>query len=257
MAAAVLHVRLSPDQRRGEVFAPMHWTDSHASSGPIDRLTGAAVDPISGQPEFKATPLSLTLVPTLWRGFVLCRREIQPRGDEFYWARLPLERGEACELAGWSPPPAGADSETWVRRLLDAPAWAELVIYADPRRGVFRYASLVAGQLDACLFIAGSDARLPSRHELAALLGTHIEDHARGALLAGVSRSGHRAAGPTVCTCFQVGRDEIVRAIGDAGLTSVAAIGDALQAGTNCGSCIPELRQILHETAQIGAALVE
>jgi assimilatory nitrate reductase catalytic subunit len=30
-------------------------------------------------------------------------------------------------------------------------------------------------------------------------------------------------------------------------LTSVAEIGRSLQAGTNCGSCIPELKKLLRE----------
>ena len=41
-------VRLSTDQRRGEVFAPMHWTDRFSSAGPIDRLVGAVDRPDLG-----------------------------------------------------------------------------------------------------------------------------------------------------------------------------------------------------------------
>ncbi|HEV8680611.1 MAG TPA: molybdopterin-dependent oxidoreductase, partial [Stellaceae bacterium] len=69
---AVLRVRLSPAQRPGEVFAPMHWTDRYASSGPIDRLVGGATDPISGQPELKATAVKVDPLASCWRGFLLC-----------------------------------------------------------------------------------------------------------------------------------------------------------------------------------------
>src|SRR6516162_3426015 len=68
--AAVLPVRLSADQRAGEVFAPMHWTDRFTSAGPIGRLVGAATDPISGQPELKATPVRMEAVTVLWRGIL-------------------------------------------------------------------------------------------------------------------------------------------------------------------------------------------
>ena len=51
----VLPVRLSAAQRRGEVFAAMHWTDAFSSAGPIGRLVQAATDPVSGQPELKLT----------------------------------------------------------------------------------------------------------------------------------------------------------------------------------------------------------
>ena len=47
-------------QRHGEVFAPMHWTDQFASMGPIGRVVGAKVDPVSGQPELKATAATMS-----------------------------------------------------------------------------------------------------------------------------------------------------------------------------------------------------
>ena len=54
--ASTMPVRLSSDLRQGEVFAPIHWTDQFTSAGPIDAIVGAATDPVSGQPELKATP---------------------------------------------------------------------------------------------------------------------------------------------------------------------------------------------------------
>ncbi len=52
----------------------------------------------------------------------------------------------------------------------------------------------------------------------------------------------------------QVQRTTILNAITQHGLTSVTAIGSALEACTNCGSCVPELRQILaHIPAQNAA----
>jgi assimilatory nitrate reductase catalytic subunit len=59
--------------------------------------------------------------------------------------------------------------------------------------------------------------------------------------------------GPIVCACFGVGRGTICDAIvGGAG--SAAEIGARLKAGTNCGSCIPELKRLI---AQAGAAKTE
>src|SRR5207302_9713945 len=69
--AAVLPVRLSDEHRRGEVFAAMHWTDRFTSDGPIARLVGAATDPVSGQPELKATPVRATPMAALWHAVLL------------------------------------------------------------------------------------------------------------------------------------------------------------------------------------------
>jgi assimilatory nitrate reductase catalytic subunit len=49
----------------------------------------------------------------------------------------------------------------------------------------------------------------------------------------------------TVCACFSVSEEKICAAIRGRDLKTVAEIGMALQAGTNCGSCIPELKKLL------------
>ena len=106
-------------------------------------------------------------------------------GRHLYWSRVPLPSGHAFDLAGWQPLPSGRGTEAWVGALLGAPDEAELVIYADPGRGTFRYASLVDGRLDACLFLARKTASLPPRETLAELLGARIAPEERMCLLAG------------------------------------------------------------------------
>ncbi len=73
----------------------------------------------------------------------------------------------------------------------------------------------------------------------------------RRALLA-ATEVGSEDAGALVCSCFQVGERQIAAAI-ENGSRSVEALGQRLQCGTNCGSCIPELRGLL---AAFGPALV-
>jgi assimilatory nitrate reductase catalytic subunit len=51
-----------------------------------------------------------------------------------------------------------------------------------------------------------------------------------------------------VCACFGVGRGTICDTIA-AGARSAAEIGAKLKAGTNCGSCIPELKRLIAQTA--------
>ena len=55
--------------------------------------------------------------------------------------------------------------------------------------------------------------------------------------------------GPVICACFGVGLTVIRDAIASSSATNVEAIGKALRAGTNCGSCLPELKRIVHEHA--------
>jgi len=255
-----LRATVSPAQRPGEVFAPMHWTDAFAACGPVARVVGAERDPISGQPELKATAVRVEPVPVRWRGLLLHRRPVRPEAVGVHWSRVPLDRGHALELTGSEPLPWGAPGlAAWAWRLVDLPADADHLEVADPGRGAWRFAALVGGRLEACLFLAaaGGTAPLPSRDALVALLGDAIAEEARPALLAGRSAgngAAAAAAGHTVCACFSVGLAALRDAVVARRLSSVAEIGTALRAGTNCGSCIPELREILRDAQHDAAA---
>ena len=75
-----------------------------------------------------------------------------------------------------------------------------------------------------------------------------LSDDQRRMLLSGKSTDGLASAGPIVCACFGVGRTTICDAIA-AGAGSAAEIGAQLKAGTNCGSCIPELKRLIAQAA--------
>jgi assimilatory nitrate reductase catalytic subunit len=67
----------------------------------------------------------------------------------------------------------------------------------------------------------------------------------RHALLGGKKRR-DSPAGRIVCSCMSIGE----RAIGEAiasGCRTVGELGKVLKCGTNCGSCIPELKALLAE----------
>ena len=56
-----------------------------------------------------------------------------------------------------------------------------------------------------------------------------------------------------VCACHGVGLDVITASIAG-GAHSVEAVGAACKAGTNCGSCIPEIRKLLPQALARSAA---
>ena len=240
--ATVLRATIEAGQRRGDVFVPIHWTDAFSSMGPIGRLVTPARDPISGQPEMKATPLRATAVPTVWRGLLLHANAVRPTGCT--WSRIPLDHGHTFELAGAEALPAG-DALAHFAKTMMAADGADIMEMTDPARGVWRYAALREGRLQSCIYLASGTAKLPSYAALAALMAGPVEDAARVTVLSGGGTV--QAAEKNVCACFSVGLETIRAAIVGQHLASVAAIGVALKAGTNCGSCIPELREILRE----------
>ncbi len=246
-------VRISGEQRAGCVFVPIHWSDQFASSAAVDGLVNPAVDPISGQPELKHTPVRVTAHSAAWYGFLLSRRVFTfgkvsngkqpPELDTIsFWVRAKGDGFYRYELAGDTLP---EDWGTWARALLchsDGKAeWSE---FLDRRAGRYRAARIVNNRLESCLFIS-PDPVLPSRTWLAGLFEQDIlTDAARTSLLAGKPRQGDSDAGEVVCACFGVGNKTILRAIQN-GAQSVTALGEQLKAGTNCGSCIPELKKLL------------
>jgi len=78
-----------------------------------------------------------------------------------------------------------------------------------------------------------------------------LSDDQRRTLLSGKSMDGLANGGPIVCACFGVGRTTICDAIA-AGAGSEAEIGARLKAGTNCGSCIPELKRLIAQVDAVG-----
>src|SRR5712664_1122125 len=245
---AIMRVRVTATQTSGEVFAAMHWSENNASTGPADRLVGGACDPVSGQPELKATAVMALPQPMAWHGLLLRRVSVRLQSAD-YWCRIAIDGGFGYTLSGIEK--LAADHETpdaaHILAWLGAATTSDLAVYADPARGVFRYASFVDGALEACLFIARDPASLPDRAAAVMMFAEPAPDHNRARVLAGVSLAGVPSPGPTVCACFAVGRTTILAAVQSGKLASVAAIGEALRAGTNCGSCLPELATILRE----------
>lgn len=228
--ATLYRARVTDAQRRGELFVPIHWTDQNASGGRTGRLARAQVDPISGQPGFKFCPAAVSAVTCEWRGFLLVAGEPARRPDCRWVTRVTLAAGSLWELAGDGP--LGS-----VEACLPA---GERIEAADRARGTRRVAVLAEGRLHAALLVTAT-GELPPRDWLIAQLNAP----AAPTLLAGRPPGGAADRGPIVCACFDVGLRTITAAIRDQSLADVTAIGAALGAGTNCGSCRPALARLL------------
>jgi assimilatory nitrate reductase catalytic subunit len=124
----------------------------------------------------------------------------------------------------------------------------EWIEYADKSTGRYRFAHLRDAKLMGCLFL-GPGHELPARSWLAGLFALpQLPDRARMSLLAGRPASSEDDQGKIVCACFSVGVNTLRRAIQQQSLATPEQIGTLLKAGTNCGSCIPELKTLLAET---------
>ncbi|MFC7704497.1 molybdopterin-dependent oxidoreductase [Plastorhodobacter daqingensis] len=233
LGEAILRVAITDRVARGQVFAPIHWTGETAPTGRVDALVAPVVDPVSGQPESKASVVAIAPLAPAWYGFAVSCRPMTP--DAAYWARARTEAGWRCELAGMQTP---HDWESYARALFSLPE-ATCLSVEDRIRGTFRLAFMEGRRTIAALFTAADPVTLARGH-----VADRIGVEGAG-LLAGRPAQGMTDAGPIVCACLNVGLNTITAAIATQGLATVDQIGAALQAGSSCGSCRPELAALL------------
>jgi assimilatory nitrate reductase catalytic subunit len=234
-----LRVAVSERQQRGMLFAPIHWSEETAASARVGALVASFTDPFSGQPENKATPASIVPYEYVFRGFALSRVRLE-LPPQVWWTRVTVTGGygylfaDNADLARW---------QSWLRSI----AGSDLAEYKDFGGGVYRAASFAGDRIATCLFIgpardAGDWDVVKNLFALDAL-----SENQRRMLLSGKSTDGLESCGPIVCACFGVGRTTICDAIA-AGAGTVSEIGVRLKAGTNCGSCIPEMKRLIAQT---------
>ena len=224
---------------RGEVFVPIHWSASNASDARVGALVNPVVDPVSGEPEFKHTPVRVAPFVVEWHAFVLSRAPLALDGVA-YWTRVQGDGYLRHELGG-----RGKVDGAWARALLGVDARADWIEYEDRGAGVYRAAVLAQGRLQACVLVARRGA-LPPRDWLGSLFAAEgLTPVERATLLAGRAPRQGVDPGPTVCACFGVGRNTICAAIRERGLKTRAEVSACLKAGSNCGSCLPEIGSLL------------
>ena len=242
----VLKVVVSDGQLRGSLFAPIHWSGETASSGRVGEMVTPATDPFSGQPEAKTTPASIAPVEFRYRGFALSRTRLA-LPTETWWARAAINGGEGVLLATNDAP------SLWrARAAAMFGGDAEIAEYVDEPRGSYRMAAFVDGRLAGCLFIGPAETA-PQWDAVKLLFESeHMGEAQRRAVLSGKSTDGLADPGPVICACFGVGLHVIRTALADGVASNVEEIGKALRAGTNCGSCLPELKRIVAQGAEHG-----
>ncbi len=241
--SAILRALVTPRVAPGQLFAPMHWTRQRAASATINSLTAPVADPFSGQPALKSGEVSASVYRARWYGFLACAELPVPQTP--YAAVARTQSGWQAELAGSKAP------QDWVAemRRLSGQATGAASSQTDPATGTIRIAIHTDGIITALLFAAPKPVVL-SRIAAIACIGT---DTPPLVALAGRSPANQPDPGATVCACFNVGRNTLLAAAAK-GARSVAALGEATCAGTNCGSCKPELAALLAEAPLAMAA---
>ncbi|WP_193161557.1 nitrate reductase, partial [Microbulbifer hainanensis] len=232
--------RLTATQKVGEVFAPIHWSESLAGDSRVSALAEAVIDPHSGQPEFKQIAVQLQPLKVHSYLCLICPAATAPALQKtlariealVHWYRVPCENGYRYELALAEAPDCRSLVELLLGDSVNGLHWRQLQL-SDAERWLVH-----DDTLQLLLFCVRDWKQLPDRRALEQWLATPLPQNPAQLLQT------MTASAPVVCSCMQVSRQQIESAI-VAGADSVEALGAELGCGTNCGSCKPEIASIL------------
>ena len=181
---------ISAGQKPGSVFVPIHWTDQFASHARVDALVEGYTDPLSGQPEFKFTPVAVAPYPAVLAR--LCGVEAAPQqGGLDYWALARTKGGFRLELAGLSP---AEDWTAFAHACCRSSEGADLLAYHDAGAGQYRFAAFEDDRMTGALFIARDPVSVSRSWACEQLGSTVSEPRDRLRMLAG--RAASRRRGP-------------------------------------------------------------
>jgi assimilatory nitrate reductase catalytic subunit len=260
----VLPVHASAQVGLGQAFIAMHWGSEFVAGG-VNRLTISASCPTSKQPELKHAAVKLlkaelpwTLLAAAWfaEGDGLrTREELKTLLSAFpYACCVPFGHHRAGVLfraAAYEAPPPELVARIESAMKLQV---ADALRYDDKRRGQRRTVRLVRRGDEARIegFLLAGDTRAESW--MKALLQDELPAQAYGRLLLAPGAKPPAAIsgrGRAICTCFDVTQSQIGSCLaqteGSEG-ERLATLQSQLRCGTNCGSCIPELKRLVRET---------
>lgn len=231
----ILPVRISDEMRIGEVFAPIHWSDTWGSSCSIARLYGDANDSISGQPELKFAAVNLKKQPVVNYATIMTIDSIEPALllEMEYWTKQTSAFGFIYHFAKFSQ---NSNIDELIKMLPNADIWMSKngsaynsgVGYKQDKLNAFymiqQQRFVINSEWVGSLFIADNLA---------------VDD---ASMLLRNSIPESFANGKMVCSCYKVHESTIIDAV-LGGADSVERLGTQLKCGTNCGSCKSELSQ--------------
>jgi assimilatory nitrate reductase catalytic subunit len=274
-------VQASAEQAMSQLFLAMHWGEEYLSgmsaSGQrlagVNALTTPAFCPDSKQPEFKHAAVKVlkaelpwTLLAMAWlpTSVVLAARvQLQALMAEFPFATcVPFantavaggdeRQGLLFRAASHEAVPTAVLERIETLLQLQGP---DVLRYADAKRGQRRTMRQQRVGTDTRLdgFLLAGDTS--AQTWISGLLQDELPAQAYGrALLLPVSKPPVPVVslGKVVCTCFNV-RDiaieDNLRTCTGSAAERLAKLQAALQCGTNCGSCVPELQRMVRSTS--------
>ncbi|RDL46007.1 nitrate reductase [Marinomonas piezotolerans] len=236
----LLKAKVTEATAPGSLFVPIHWTQQFANASIVSALIPPVVDALSGQPESKHARAALEPIKNATYGSLISDTQLQ-LDDCLYWCKVTSDYGHRYEVA-W-PETVSIESlkQTFGARSSAPLQWLE---YTNPFNSQIRLAGIHDNQLKIVIYLSEAPDVSTTDWLVSKLSPTQsLSDSERMALLVGQPVD-VEDKGEIVCSCYQVGTKQISQAIKE-GAKTAEALGAKLKCGTNCGSCLPELKAIV------------
>lgn len=248
VGSARVRVSISTAINNKQAFMPIHWNQTYAKQASVCALIPAYADPSSGQPEFKATPINIDKWDFQSEALLLTRTELKL--EEFgYWAKQKVANGYLYRIADKMP---AIQLKMKLTHLIENKTGknktGKKLNYSNNEKSnnpLYRYANIHQNSVCYAYIIAPNLQRQAldwMQHLLDITLDVTIER----SIISG-QIEGKLAAGKIVCVCKQVASNTIKDAIRAQCSPSIENIGQCTEAGTGCGSCIPDIEQLIEE----------
>ncbi|MFZ3184017.1 MAG: molybdopterin-dependent oxidoreductase [Pseudomonas sp.] len=248
----VLPVQSDDSVRSGHAYLPMHWGDRFLKGLGTNVLTSPVFDPLSKQPELKHASVEVSKVELPWQLFALVEGDVQnrlsalrPLLEGFAYASLGLAGRERPALLIRAAAASAPDSQllAQIDQLLGLDE-GPIMAYDDPRKAVGKRVRIESGRITA-IRLAGETA---ARDWLKSLWSEgRADEELRRWLLAPLStppgNSSAVADGKTLCSCMNVSNAAVCAGI-QRGL-DLNGLKQELGCGSQCGSCVPEIKRLL------------
>jgi len=275
----VVPVQGATDLALGQVFMAMHWGSEYlggcSSTGEplagVNALTNPAFCPTSKQPELKHAAVKVLKAELPWKLLAVAwlpeadapvrQAALRECMNAFPFAScVPFGRdrsGLLFRAAAHDPAPEAMLVR--IEELLGL-GGTESLRYADARRGQRRTVRLARHGAEARLeaFLLAGDISAESWIKPLLQDGHPAQAYGRQLLMPGAKAPGSvPASGKQVCTCFNVGVPQIeshLAACEGSDGERLASLQQTLHCGTNCGSCLPELKRMVRGTPVLKVA---
>ena len=260
----VLPVLMSDEVQPAQTFIAMHWGSQFMHGLGVNALMPPNVDKTSKQPELKHTAIKIEKLELPWRMTVMRAimdlnqlQALRSLLKHFTHASCGLFGRESADGIGMLMLRAAheaapeTDIITQIDTILGMTDDAPCLNYNDAKRGISK--RILVENIEGKSKVTG--VRLVGETLAADWLKDvmttgQFNDELRRWALAPLSAppTGQRGRGKIICNCLDVSQNEIVDNIGLG--ADLITLQNKLKCGTECGSCVPELKRLVREHAK-------